>query len=45
MAREFEVDGAEAEKACKAKLFVILVGLARRFMLEEHNDQDRTSIL
>jgi len=32
---EFQVDGAETENAREIKLLVMLVGLARKFVLEE----------
>ena len=38
--REFQVEGADTEKAREEKLLVILVGLARRFVLEERKDLD-----
>jgi len=38
--RDFQVDGAETEKACDEKLLVMPYGLARRFVLEEHKDLD-----
>ena len=37
---EFQVDGAETENAREVKLLVILEGLARRFVLEEHKALD-----
>ena len=42
MGRQFQIDGAETEKADKEKLPVIPDGLARRFVMEECKDLDRT---
>jgi len=36
--REFQVDGAETEKAHDEKMIVMSYGLARRFMLEKRKD-------
>ena len=36
--REFQVEGAEAEKAREEKLLVIPAGLLRRFVLVESKD-------
>jgi len=36
--REFQVEGADTEKAREEKLLVIPVGLVRRFVLEERKD-------
>jgi len=36
--REFQVEGADTEKAREEKLLVIPAGLVRRFVLEERND-------
>jgi len=38
--REFQVDGADTEKARIEKLLVVPYGLARRFVLEERKDLD-----
>jgi len=38
--REFQVEGADAEKAQEEKLLVIPGGLVRRFVLEERKDLD-----
>ena len=38
--REFQVEGADTEKAREEKLLVIPAGLVRRFVLEEHKDLD-----
>jgi len=38
--REFQVEGADAEKAQEEKLLVIPGGLIGRFVLEEHKDLD-----
>jgi len=38
--REFQVEGADTENAQEEKLLVILVGLVRRFVLEERKDLD-----
>ena len=38
--REFQVEGADREKAREEKLLVIPAGLVRRFVLEERNDLD-----
>ena len=38
--REFQVEGADTEKAREEKLLVIPAGLVRRFALEERNDLD-----
>jgi len=35
---EFQVEGADTEKAQEEKLLVIPGGLVRRFVLEERND-------
>jgi len=40
LGREFQVDGAETEKARVEKLLVVPYGLARRFVLEERKDLD-----
>jgi len=37
---EFQVNGAETEKAREVKLLVMPEGLARRFVLEEHKALD-----
>jgi len=37
---EFQVDGAETEKAWEVKLLVIPEGVARRFVLEERKSLD-----
>jgi len=39
--REFQVEGADTEKAREEKLLVIPGGLVRRFVLEERKDLDR----
>jgi len=36
--REFQVEGADTEKAREEKLLVIPTGLVRRFVLEERKD-------
>jgi len=36
--KEFQVEGADTEKAQEEKLLVILAGLVRRFVLEERKD-------
>ena len=36
--KEFQVEGADTEKAQEEKLLVILAGLVRRFVLEECKD-------
>ena len=36
--REFQVEGADAEKAREEKLLIIPAGLVRRFVLEERKD-------
>ena len=36
--KEFEVEGADTEKAREEKLLVIPAGLVRRFVLEECKD-------
>ena len=36
--KEFQVEGADTEKAGEEKLLVILAGLVRRFVLEERKD-------
>ena len=36
--KEFQVEGADTEKAQEEKLLVIPGGLVRRFVLEEHKD-------
>ena len=36
--REFQVEGADTEKAGEEELLVIPAGLARRFVLEERKD-------
>ena len=36
--REFQVEGADTEKAREEKSLVIPAGLVRRFVLEEHKD-------
>jgi len=36
--REFQVEGADTEKAREEKLLVILAGLVMRFVLEERKD-------
>ena len=36
--REFQVEGADTEKATEEKLLVIPGGLIRRFVLEERKD-------
>jgi len=38
--REFQVEGADTEKAREEKLLVTPVGLVRRFVLEERKDLD-----
>jgi len=38
--REFQVEGADAEKAREEKLLVTPGGLVRRFVLEERKDLD-----
>ena len=38
--REFQVEGAETEKAREEKLLVIPAGLVRRYVLEERKDLD-----
>jgi len=42
MGRQFQIDGAETEKADEEKLPVIPDGLDRRFVMEERKDLDRT---
>ena len=39
--REFQVEGADTEKARQEKLLVIPGGLVRRFALEERKDLGR----
>ena len=39
--REFQVEGADTEKAREEKLLIIPGGLVRRFLLEECKDLDR----
>ena len=39
--REFQVEGADTEKARDEKLLVIPGGLVRRFVLEERKDVGR----
>jgi len=39
--KEFQVEGADTEKAREEKLLAIQAGLVRRFVLEERNDQRR----
>jgi len=41
---EFQVDGAETENARDAKFFVMPVGLARKFVLEERKALGRSSV-
>jgi len=36
--KEFQVEGADTEKAREEKLLVIQAGLVRRFVLEERKD-------
>ena len=36
--REFQVEGADTEKAREEKLLVVPAGLVRRCVLEERND-------
>jgi len=36
--KEFQVEGADTEKARKEKLLVIPAGLVRRYVLEERKD-------
>ena len=38
--KEFQVEGADTEKAREEKLLVIPSGLVRRFVLEERKDLD-----
>jgi len=38
--REFQVEGADTEKAREEKSLVIPAGLVRRFVLEERKDLD-----
>ena len=38
--REFQVEGADTEKAREKKLLVIPAGLVKKFILEERNDLD-----
>jgi len=38
--REFQVEGADTEKAREEKLLEIPAGLVRRFVLEERKDLD-----
>jgi len=38
--KEFQVEGADTEKAREEKLLVIPAGLVRRFVLEERKDLD-----
>jgi len=38
--REFQVEGADTQKAREEKLLVITSGLVRRFVLEECKDLD-----
>jgi len=38
--KEFQVEGADTEKAREEKLLVIPGGLVRRFVLEERKDLD-----
>jgi len=38
--REFQVEGADKEKAREEKFLVIPAGLVRRFVLEERKDLD-----
>jgi len=38
--KEFQVEGADTEKAREKKLLVILGGLVRRFVFEERKDLD-----
>jgi len=40
MCAEFQVEGADAEKAREDNLLVIPAGLVRIFVLEERNDLD-----
>ena len=42
MGSEFQVDGAETEKAREVKLLVIPEGLARRFVLKERKAFDHS---
>jgi len=37
--REFQVEGADTEKAREEKMLVIPAGLVRRFVLEERKDR------
>ena len=39
--REFQVEGADTEKARDEKLLVIPAGLVRKFVLEERKDLQR----
>ena len=41
--KEFQVEGADTEKAREEKLLVIPAGLVRRFVLEERKDLDGDS--
>ena len=41
--KEFQVEGADTEKAREEKLLVIPAGLVRRFILEERKDLDGDS--
>jgi len=38
--REFQIEGADTEKAREKKLLVVPAGLVRRFVLEGRNDLD-----
>ena len=38
--REFQVEGADTEKAREKKLLVIPAGLVKKFILEERKDLD-----
>ena len=38
--KEFQVEGADTEKAREEKLLVIPAGLVKRSVLEEHKDLD-----
>jgi len=38
--KEFQVEGADTEKAREEKLLVLPAGLVRRFVLEERKDLD-----
>jgi len=41
--REFQIEGADTEKAREEKLLVTPAGLVRRFVLEERKDLDSSA--